>query len=208
MSVIFRAIGLAAFALCMPFTGTAIASTETHYDCSVADGFRFIVSVSSFDPSATTVMDSFGRHRLIPQAGGVYSGTRPDGTSLSFDEGMRVLYVESEQFNCQPMLPGNEMNGAQNHESGTVGGNEIFDINLQGYSLGGKLRGGPGTNFSQTGSLKEGTGITILTNTGVRFDGYDWFEVVTDRGVRGYQWGGIMCSNGVRLDGIYAECGT
>jgi hypothetical protein len=207
MSTIFRAIGLAAIALCMPFTGTAIASTMSNYDCSVTGGSRFIVSASSFDASAT-LTDPFGTHRLTPQGGGVVRGTRPDGSSVSFDEGRQVLRVESEQFNCQPMLADNEMNDAQSHETGAVGGREIFNLNHQGYSLGGKLRGGPGTNFSQTGSLAEGTGITILTNTGVRFDGYDWFEVVTDRGTRGYHWGGIMCSNGARLDGIYTDCGT
>lgn len=93
----------------------------------------------------------------------------------------------------------------QNHASGAVGGNEV-KLNVVGRSLGGKLRNGPGTNFGQSGSLAEGTWVTILTNTGVNFDGYDWFEVTTDNGQRGYQWGGIMCSNGQRIKGIYQQC--
>ena len=50
-------------------------------------------------------------------------------------------------------------------------------VNASGRSLGGKVRVGPGTQFEQSGSLREGQQISILENTGVRFDGYDWFKI-------------------------------
>ena len=48
--------------------------------------------------------------------------------------------------------------------------------------------------------------MTIVTNTGVQFDGYDWFEIRTGNGVNAYQWGGIMCSEGRQIAGIYEQC--
>jgi hypothetical protein len=79
-------------------------------------------------------------------------------------------------------------------------------VNMQGRSLGGKLRGGPGMNFAHVGSLAEGTWLTITKNSGVMFNGYAWFEVALDDGTRAYQWGGILCSNGQHLEGVYQVC--
>lgn len=196
MNTLSKAIGLAAFVLSSLSSGAALSSTLTHYDCSVAGGFNMTVTVDGGNARAM-LHDPFGGHRMTASGGGVVRGTRADGTPVAFDEGRQVLFVESERFNCRMMVADNELDR---------GRNETLNINHQGYSLGGKLRDGPGTGFRQVGSLVEGTGITILTNTGVRVDGYDWFEIVTAAGARGYQWGGIMCSNGSRLDGIYATC--
>ena len=80
-------------------------------------------------------------------------------------------------------------------------------LNRVGRSLGGNMRSGPGTGFGKIRSLAEGTWVTIIANTGVRFDGYDWFEVRLDDGTRGFQWGGIMCSNGEALRGVFSICG-
>lgn len=101
-----------------------------------------------------------------------------------------------------------EQCGARSVQNPQQAANAAQQLNVQGQSLGGKLRGGPGTNYAQVGSLTEGTWVTILRNTGVRFDGYDWFEVATDRGQRGFQWGGIMCSNGQQISGIFQQCGS
>lgn len=79
-------------------------------------------------------------------------------------------------------------------------------LNLVGRSYGGNLRTGPGTQYDKAGSLKEGTWVTILIDSGVQFDGYTWFEVVTDDGTRGFHWGGIMCANGAPLNGTYDVC--
>lgn len=79
-------------------------------------------------------------------------------------------------------------------------------LNMQGQALGGNMRSGPGTNYQKISSVAEGTYLTILFNTGVGFDGYNWFEVALDNGRRGFIWGGILCSNGSQLPGIYTSC--
>ena len=80
-------------------------------------------------------------------------------------------------------------------------------INFPGMSLGGSLRSGPGMEFSKAGSLAENTPVTIIRNTGVAMNGYDWFEIRTGSRTT-YQWGGIMCSQGAQLPGIFEQCGA
>lgn len=82
-----------------------------------------------------------------------------------------------------------------------------FNLLRVGRSLGGNLRTGPGMQYDTVRGVAEGTWLTIRANSGVRFDGYDWFEVVLDDGTRGFQWGGIMCANGEPLAGTYSVCG-
>ncbi|MEP2703925.1 MAG: MliC family protein [Roseibium sp.] len=68
------------------------------------------------------------------------------------------------------------------------------DFPQPGYSYGGKVRSGPGMNYKQVGSLREGDEILLLSGTGAMMDGYEWFEIRYRNGRSGYQWGGIMCS--------------
>jgi hypothetical protein len=68
------------------------------------------------------------------------------------------------------------------------------DFPQPGKSYGGKVRGGPGLQYQQVGSLREGDRIRIMTGTGVMMNGYEWFEIRYRNGRSGFQWGGIMCS--------------
>ncbi|WP_346892027.1 MliC family protein [uncultured Roseibium sp.] len=68
------------------------------------------------------------------------------------------------------------------------------DFPQPGYSYGGKVRGGPGMNYRQVGSLREGDRILILNGTGAMMNGYEWFQIRYRNGRTGYQWGGLMCS--------------
>ncbi len=79
-------------------------------------------------------------------------------------------------------------------------------VSAAGRSLGGVLRAGPGMQHARVGSLREGTPLTILRRTPEVMNGYDWFEVRTGDGRSGYQWGGIMCSEGTQVDGIFQVC--
>lgn len=80
---------------------------------------------------------------------------------------------------------------------------------MEGASLGGSVRSGPGTEFGKVGSLKEGTLVSLEENTGVQMNGYPWFKVTQyDSGstvLSGYQWGGILCAFDPR-DGVYQTC--
>ncbi|MCI5111329.1 MAG: hypothetical protein MRY75_12325 [Marivita sp.] len=73
-------------------------------------------------------------------------------------------------------------------------------------SLGGNVRSGPGIDFARSGSLGYGAPLSILTATGVIFDGYEWFEIEDTGGQRGFHWGGIMCSLNADLPGVFSTC--
>lgn len=179
------------------FITGAKASPVESFDCGVA-------TVMSIPEEGHAQIDTArGTFFADAQTGGHYANPVQE---LQFypDDNPPTLWMGSEQINCTVMLADNEV--TQTHSNGAVGGNET-SVNAQGQSLGGNLRDGPGTNFSKVGAIAEGTWITIITNTGIRFDGYDWFEVALDNGRRGYHWGGIMCSNGAPLAGTYSVCG-
>lgn len=74
----------------------------------------------------------------------------------------------------------------------------------QGYSYGGHLRAGPGTEYQSLGMLIDGDYLDIMENSGLYYIDSPWFYVRTAIG-DGYHWGGIICSE-VYVDGIYSVC--
>mgnify|MGYP001327296304 CR=1 FL=1 len=77
-------------------------------------------------------------------------------------------------------------------------------------SWGGKVRGGPGMNHKQTGSLKEGAPVDIEETTTVMMNGYPWFKIsyidqASGNYHIGYQWGGILCAFG-NTKGVHKKC--
>lgn len=185
--------GLLAAAL-MAAGGAAQASESLSYRCNLGDQFVFVQTIP--EEGRAVLEDINGNTSLVPDGRGGYFN---DGEEISFKADTNPqLWLGDVSHPCQLASAG----------TGNAAGGGGARLNAQGRSLGGKLRDGPGLTSRQTGSLSEGTWITILANTGVRMDGYDWFEVSTDSGQRGFQWGGIMCSNGQQLAGIYQACGA
>jgi len=82
-----------------------------------------------------------------------------------------------------------------------------IDFPMNGQSYGGKVRSGPGMSYGQAGSLREGDPILILNDTGVVMNGYNWFHISYRNGRRGYQWGGIICSERA-YNGIFRQCSS
>lgn len=196
---------LAAFCLALAMTPPpAEASINDSYRCNLGSGaFAFVTTIPQ---ERRGVYESIeGKAALDAVGNGIYTN---DAASISFEAGRgpAKVWLGDVSFPCTITLADNET-GGQTHATAAVGGSGQI-LNAVGQSLGGKLRDGPGMNFRQVGSVAEGTWLTILNNSGVRFNGYDWFEVALDNGRRGYQWGGIMCSNGQQLNGIYQKCGN
>lgn len=130
------------------------------------------------------------------------SGFRFVRTGNSFD-----LYADDMAYACYFVPAGESSDDATNQLNAQSGG--VVDV--AGQSLGGKLRAGPGMEFRDIGSLREGAEIRILNNTGVAMNGYDWFQIeLLELGAGHgavYQWGGIMCSKGSLVPGIFTVCG-
>jgi hypothetical protein len=82
---------------------------------------------------------------------------------------------------------------------------ETNSVGISGFSYGGILREGPGTEFRRMGSLVEGEYLEVLNETGIWWDGYQWFRVSTPIGT-GYHWGGIFCTESAPVAGVLGVC--
>lgn len=188
----------------LAFTGVAVgasvaeASENRTYKCRTGTVDAYVETIPEEGRAQYTGPDDIASLQAMPN-GAFVSGN--SGISFQTTGQGGTLWLGDVSFPCQvttaraPVAP---------PPPTVLGGPE--QLNHVGQSLGGRLRAGPGTSYPQIGSLEEGTYLTILSNTGVSFDGYDWFEVVLDNGQRGFQWGGILCSNGGQLVGLYASC--
>jgi hypothetical protein len=85
---------------------------------------------------------------------------------------------------------------------GQAGGYDPQVGPFSGISLGGNLRDGPGLNFGAVGATNPGQPITLLTDSGIFFDGFSWWVVVLSNGQQAYQWGGLLCASGLQLAGV------
>ncbi|TYC52857.1 SH3 domain-containing protein [Rhodobacterales bacterium] len=207
----WKVSGLIAAGL-MALTGTAHASGDTDYRCAIGLDTAH-VHLSASKPYAT-YKDSREHLRLQPNGRDGYINKK---ARMSFnDKGKRaVLRIKNQSFLCDQVAQGRPHDGHGRPDKPRPGGAPGNGHGGQagqgdgtpGLSLGGKLRAGPGTRYRQTGSLQEGQRLTILRNAGVSYNGFDWFEVATASGQRGFQWGGIMCSAGPRIDGVFKSCG-
>ena len=73
-------------------------------------------------------------------------------------------------------------------------------------SWGGVLRDGPGREYRQVGSLREGEPVTLMGRSDVVEHGFPWFKLTTQSGQTGYQWGGILCSTGAERPDLFKTC--
>lgn len=189
---------LAAGFLAIAGHAPASAAIDTPFQCAAAEATYFVgyetgnnehVFVSTeFAPPRQEEQFEFAL-RVVPSGSGFrfandFAEFRGKGSDAS-------LTIRGQDVRCIPT-------------AANVPVDAILDT--PGRSLGGKVRSGPGMDFPQVGSLSEGTRVKIHANAGVHFNGYDWFEIVSGD-VRGFQWGGIMCSEGRLVPGIFQQCG-
>jgi hypothetical protein len=85
----------------------------------------------------------------------------------------------------------------------TQAGSSEYVSAMGNFSLGGNVRVGPGIQYDKSDSLPFGEPIALVSRSGVEMDGYEWFEIKYSEGLRGFQWGGILCSNALHIIGIY-----
>ncbi|MCB1382304.1 MAG: SH3 domain-containing protein [Notoacmeibacter sp.] len=143
-------------------------------------------------------------YRIPGQASGNVHDFQRGGDRFYSNGARATLQTPDDEFECEPW---ERQSGAMQERAVVHMVAESGVLNAPGRSLGGKMRAGPGVDFPQVGSLTENLPVTIRRNSGVSFNGYDWFEVSAN-GRIGYQWGGIMCSEGQQLAGIFEQCGA
>ena len=70
----------------------------------------------------------------------------------------------------------------------------------------GKIRSGPGTQFSQVGSLTRGKMVYVLAVTNVRWHDSLWYRIRHSNGVEGYVAGALICADDRWIEGVARNC--
>ena len=122
-----------------------------------------------------------------------FLNTYPDG----FHADLARAYIKN--------LGGGGNGGAQTpSEPVDVGTN---DYPVEAGSWGGIVRSGPAKGYPQQDSIGEGEPVTLMGVAPGLDGGYPWFKIAYGpNGVKGYMWGGILCSKtGPRPD-VFQTC--
>ncbi|MEL6437495.1 MAG: SH3 domain-containing protein, partial [Pseudomonadota bacterium] len=180
-----------------PATETAEATPETLPQAdAVVDA-----TVTATTPAGGTIQPSSGTGAEAPAA--VQPLLETPASSLAdaaLSQTAPVIAVEPQAEPAATEVAALET-PAQNED---IAGVESL---ITGKSRGGRLRAGPGTDFSSPGSILKDTPVTILQNAGNTFRGYDWFEIQFEDGRTAYTWGGILCTDAEKIDGVFEICG-
>lgn len=190
----------AGLALLLAAQAGAQAPLSTPYECRGAEAI-YHVGYDDNEPEWIYVgAEFFGARaeeqlefalRADPSASGIRFAR--DFGEFRIDGSGAVLVYEGERMPCMAVAapPPRSM------EPGPVG--------LAGQALGGNMRNGPGTQYDWIHTLPEGAPLVIDAYAGVSFNGFQWFAVNVNQ-MHGYVWGGILCSEGQQLPGLYAQC--
>lgn len=89
---------------------------------------------------------------------------------------------------------------------GLIGAGSAHAQDIEAGSWGGKVRSGPGTQYQQVGSLRNGDPVQLLEDTRVMMNGYPWYRISFKNGRSGYKWGGILCGYGNEIGGTFGIC--
>lgn len=82
-----------------------------------------------------------------------------------------------------------------------------YDYPMVAGSWGGIVRSGPGQNYANQDSLKEGEQVTLMAPPiPVTPNDYPWFKIAYGDGKIGYMWGGILCSTGAERPDLFKLC--
>ena len=131
------------------------------------------------------------------------------GEGARFSNGVISFFRASEASGLQSALQVNatgasvpcistvvKSNLSQAGERGWVDGIALITI----------IRDQPSVSGKRLDKLPEGEPLAILRNVGNTYQDYDWFEVEYSEGLKGFAWGGTVCSRGSKLKGIATQC--
>ena len=83
---------------------------------------------------------------------------------------------------------------------------QVFERSFPVQSYAGKIRSGPGTQFSQIGSLTKGASVDVLAVTDVPWADFLWYRIRLKGGLEGYVAGALLCAEEHWLEGIDHYC--
>jgi hypothetical protein len=81
-----------------------------------------------------------------------------------------------------------------------------YDYPMVAGTWGGVVRKGPGQDYEQIASLKEGEQVTLMAPPVSVDNGFPWFRIAYGDGHEGFMWGGIICSTGAERPDMFKLC--
>jgi len=204
-------------------TASILALASLTCSASAAESFLcgdpeigITVSIDIASEKGVGGFDGMGRGGLLTPDGQGAWVNKESGIRFIPEQLPPTLFLGTEQFPCRnaaadpaapfPATPGASPDGVAPPPQDGAGGET--EVNAPGRSLGGKLREGPGIDYPDIASLPEGMPVILYSNSHVEYDGFEWFRIVLTDGRVGYQWGGILCSEGQELPGLLRMCGA
>ena len=216
----YRTKVLAAAIALTALSVSTVEAQEMRYTCTAGEtDYEIVRAVGTgtlIDPQFVIVATTMGEMKnplddafVLPMARqGVYEG--PEGSFSLYD--LTFTPIGEGPIDCGGNAPDGAVTasipaGDAGFGPGSVAQgssrSQRVDLAVPGRSLGGRARGAPSTDGAIIGSLAEGTPVTIVADTGVWMNGYNWFEIEVNGRAYGYQWGGILCAPGGGVRGTF-----
>ncbi len=213
----YGAVGMLAFA------GEAAAQSR-EFSCGAAN----VVKLKVIDKKTISAGPIGGRTIALMQVPGkpmVYANGKTSLEIASDQKRIAIRVVGDEPLDC--VFPAPEGAAERSASSGTDAGQPAGEKPVAGKpvvkdtatataepvskgfaakSWGGVVRSGPGMEFKQVASLKEGEKITVIEDAGVEMNGYRWYKIRFGANKVGFQWGGILCPVGKPVAGAFQSC--
>jgi Bacterial SH3 domain len=213
-------LGAASALSLIALASPAQASLNDQFGCQPVGDGEHLVIFDAFDSNKATVQYQIQSENALdagpvvtplrakynyPESGARYEGG--DYILLTTNSTAVLIYGadSDEPGHTECTFIGGEPED-ETGEATTGAAGEPIALDVAARSWGGKLRAGPGMKFAQTGSLQEGENVTLIENTGVMMNGYNWFKIRRAKGQEGYKWGGILCSNTRQVAGLFDQC--
>lgn len=128
-------------------------------------------------------------------------GARYSGQGLAFFESSQdglehVLIIEAtgQRILCKSTKIASNIEGAG--DKGWVAGQSRESV----------VRDAPSLDGKRVDKLPFGEPVAILRNEGNIYQGLPWFQIEYSEGLKGFVWGGTLCSEGRLVAGVANQC--
>lgn len=179
--------------------GASAATAQLAPDTGGVGDFIYVIDDERYAVSAYPAGDDdYLNLEAASGEGALYTGKHIRFFKASDASGLQSnaqIISSDESFECKSTKVASNIDGAG--EKGWVGGMALETI----------VRDGPIVNAKRLDKLPLKEPIAILRNEGQLYQGYPWFQIEYSEGLRGYAWGGTLCSEDQMIEGVAAVCG-
>jgi hypothetical protein len=183
------------------FSYGAFASPQPAFECKGAgENYEFIYAIDDERYALTGYPESEDEYLNLETASGegaLFIGKKVRFFEASQESGLNSniqIIATDESVECKSTKVASNIDGAG--DKGWVGGMALETI----------VREGPSVDAKRIDKLPLKEPVAILRNEGQSYQNHPWFLIEYSEGLRGYAWGGTLCSEGQMIEGVAATC--